>query len=636
MSGKAKSARTLDVTKLPLSLQPHHDGSALYVPNQSPKLLDKIKVRIRVHDAIGKVKEVRVRFSESGEAFPTPPAKLIKTDGGWSWYESEIVVHNPKINYRFIIVLASGETVWYNTQGLSKLIPADVLDFRINTFSSAPAWGKEAVMYQIFPDRFARSAQADKHKTPDWAVPQKWADPVMVEGRDRSQQFYGGDIWGVIEHLDHLKKLGVNLVYLTPMFPARSNHRYDASSFDVIDPLLGGNKAFAALVEAAHKRGMRVIGDLTTNHSGDAHEWFKASYKNPSAAESEFYYFSEKNTKYDSWFGVPSLPKFNWKSSELRKRFISGRTSVVAKWLKAPYKMDGWRIDVANMTGRIRDEDMYLDVAQTVRKTMVDINADTIMLGEYTGDAAYEVQGDGWQGAMTYSNFTKPVWRWFYNEKSQEKRRKEFPNFELAGFMMWDGNQRGTGRDLVASYNQFIAAFPWHVRLCNMNPLDTHDIPRFKTYAIDGAQKVAAAMQFTFPGIPVVWAGDEFGLDGYNGEHARTPLPWNGELPTDPTLIDTYAALAKLRRENKALTDGSMRFVYASKEAVAYVRENGKQSILVVVTRGEDKKISLHKDAVPGLKKAVNIYGGGKIKSDGNHLHLPGHKLSVNAWRIDK
>jgi alpha-glucosidase len=625
----------VNLAALPMGLAPHHDGSSLYVPNQAPKLLDKVKVRVRVHQALGKVKEVRVRFSESGEAFPTPPAKVIGRDGLWSWYESTIVMHNPKMNYRFMIVLETGETVWYNTQGLSLRNPADILDFRINTFSSAPKWGKDAVMYQIFPDRFARSSKADKHKAPDWAVPQKWADPVMVEGRNRSQQFYGGDLWGVIEKLDHLKKLGINLVYLTPMFPARSNHRYDASSFDQIDPLVGGNKAFEELIKAAHKKGMRVIGDLTTNHSGDAHEWFKASFGNPKAAESEFYYFSEKNSKYDAWFGVKSLPKFNWKSSELRKRFIAGKRSVVAKWLKAPYNMDGWRIDVANMTGRIRDEDMYLDVAQTVRQTMVDVNPNTIMLGEYTGDAAYEVQGDGWQGAMTYSNFTKPVWRWFYNTKTQAQRAKDHPNFEYAGFMMWDGAQTGTGRDLVASYNQFIAAFPWHVRLCNMNPLDTHDIPRFKTYAIDGAQKVAAAMQFTFPGIPVVWAGDEFGLDGYNGEHARTPLPWNGELPTDPTLIGTYAALAKLRRENSALTEGSLRWVYASDEAVVYVRENAKQSVVVAVTRGADKKIVLAKDAVPGLARAKNIYGGGRITKVGDGLALPGEKLSVNVWCIE-
>lgn len=610
--------------ELPLALQPHHDGSALYVPNQSPVLGDKVKIRVRIHDAIGKVAEVRVRYSESGEAFPTPPAKVVKRDGKWSWYEATITMHNPRMNYRFYIKLSNGEVIWYNTQGLFRLNQPDTLDWKLNTFSSAPSWGRKTIMYQIFPDRFARSAKADKHKTPSWAIKANWGDEVIGQGPGTSEQFFGGDLWGVIEHLDHLQSLGVNMLYLTPIFPGRSNHRYDASSFDEVDPLLGGDEAFAELIKAAHKRGMKVIGDLTSNHSGVGHEWFKAAYKKPSAPESDFYYFSEKNTKYDSWFGVPSLPKFNWKSKELRKRFIQGPKSVVAKWLKAPFHMDGWRIDVANMTGRIRDEDMYLEVSQVIRKTMVDINPDTIMLGEYTGDAAYEVQGDGWQGAMTYSNFTKPVWRWFYN-----KNAKGDP-----GFMMWDGDYLADGNDLVTSYNQFIAAFPWHVRLHNMNPLDTHDIPRFKSFTIKGAQKIGAAMQFTFPGIPVIWAGDEFGLDGFNGENSRTPLPWNNERKHDTSMLPIYQQLTKIRRENSALNEGSMRFIYSSPEAVVYVREDKKQTIVVCVTRGADKNIKLPKDAVPGLAKAENIFGGGSIKVDGANLHLPGDKLSANIWRL--
>ena len=610
--------------ELPLALQPHHDGSALYVPNQSPVLGDKVKIRVRIHDAIGKVAEVRVRYSESGEAFPTPPAKVVKRDGKWSWYEATITILNPRMNYRFYIKLSNGEVIWYNTQGLFRLNQPDTLDWKLNTFSSAPNWGRKTIMYQIFPDRFARSAKADKHKTPSWAIKANWGDEVIGQGPGTSEQFFGGDLWGVIEHLDHLQSLGVNMLYLTPIFPGRSNHRYDASSFDEVDPLLGGDEAFAELIKAAHKRGMKVIGDLTSNHSGVGHEWFKAAYKKPNAPESDFYYFSEKNTKYDSWFGVPSLPKFNWKSKELRKRFIQGPKSVVAKWLKAPFHMDGWRIDVANMTGRIRDEDMYLEVSQVIRKTMVDINPDTIMLGEYTGDAAYEVQGDGWQGAMTYSNFTKPVWRWFYN-----KNAKGDP-----GFMMWDGDYLADGNDLVTSYNQFIAAFPWHVRLHNMNPLDTHDIPRFKSFTIKGAQKIGAAMQFTFPGIPVIWAGDEFGLDGFNGENSRTPLPWKNERKHDTSMLPIYQQLTKIRRENSALNEGSMRFIYSSPEAVVYVREDKKQTIVVCVTRGADKNIKLPKDAVPGLAKAENIFGGGSIKVDGANLHLPGDKLSANIWRL--
>ena len=609
---------------LSLALQPHHDGSALYVPNQSPKLGETVKLRIRINEAIGRVTEVRVRFSESGEAFPSEKAKVWKRQGRWTWYEATITIHNPKMNYRFYIKLASGSVLWYNTQGLSVLNQPDVLDFRLNTFSSAPAWGKKAIMYQIFPDRFARSTKADAHKTPKWAIAKNWGDEVIGSGPGTSEQFFGGDLWGVIEKLDHLQSLGVNLLYLTPIFPARSNHRYDASSFHKVDPLLGGDKAFAALIKEAHKRGMKVMGDLTSNHSGVGHEWFKAAYKKPKALESEFYYFSEKNTKYDSWFGVPSLPKFNWNSKELRKRFIQGPKSVVARWLKKPFNMDGWRIDVANMTGRIRDEDMYLEVAQVIRKTMVKENPDTLMLGEYTGDAAYEVQGDGWQGAMTYSNFTKPVWRWFYN-----KNVKGDP-----GFMMWDGDYVADGVDLVTSYNQFIAAFPWHVRLHNMNPLDTHDIPRFKTFAIKGAQQVAAVMQFTFPGIPVIWAGDEFGLDGVNGENSRTPMPWNNERKHDPSMLPIYQQLTRLRKDNAALNEGSMRFIYASAEAIVYVREDSKQAVVVCVTRGTDQEILIPKDAVPNLATATNIFGGGEIKAEGSMLKLPASALSANIWSL--
>jgi len=608
---------------VPHALWPHHDGSVLYVPNQKPKLLEQVKLRIRIHKAFGKVKTVQVRFSESGEAFPTPPAKLFSTSDGWSWFESVITMHNPHMNYRWFIEFTDGSSYWLNARGISILEQPDVEDFRINTFSSAPDWGKRAVMYQIFPDRFARSAKADKHKTPSWAIPKSWDEKVTASGPGTSEQFFGGDIYGITEHLDHLKALGVTLIYLTPVFPARSNHRYDASSFDEADPLLGGDKALIQLVEAAHKKGFKVIGDLTSNHSGNTHEWFKASYKKPGAKESEFYYFSNKNKDYDAWFGVPSLPKFNWNSAELRKRFISGRKSIVARWIRKPFNMDGWRIDVSNMTGRIREEDLYMELQVLIRKSMQKINPNTILLGEYTGDAAYQIQGEGWHGAMTYYNFTKPVWRWFYNTNVKAE----------AGFLGL-GRTKISGNELVKQHLDFAAGFPWHVRLHNMNPLDTHDIPRFKSFTIPGAQRVAAGMQFTFPGMPVIWAGDEFGLDGGNGEESRTPIPWNNERPNDRTMLVNYQAFAKIRKENSALHDGSMRFVYVSDELIAYVRENKKQSILVVASRGVDTDASIPLEAVKGLKQAENLFGGAKIKVVGKNAILPSVALSINIWRL--
>jgi alpha-glucosidase len=609
---------------LPLALLPHHDGSALYVLNQAPKLLDKIKIRIRIHSAIGSVEQVQVRFSESGEAFPTGPAKAVKTLGDWTWYEAVVVMHNPKMNYRFLITLADGRLLNYNAVGLFDLEQPDINDFRINTFSSAPKWGPSTIMYQIFPDRFARSAHADQHKAPDWAIPAAWADEVIGQGPGTSEQFFGGDLWGVIDHLDHLKKLGVTMLYLTPIFPGRSNHRYDASSFAEVDPLLGGDKALQALIEAAHKKGFKIIGDLTSNHSGDAHEWFKASYKKPGAAESEFYYFTEGNTKYDSWFGVPSLPKFNWKSEELRNRFIQGKNSVVAKWLKAPFGFDGWRIDVANMTGRIRDEDMYAEVANIVRKTMVEVNPDTIMLGEYTGDAAYEVQGDGWQGAMTYANFTRPLWRWMFDLSAKDRYLQNM------GYI----GRNESAAEFVESHTKFAAAFPWHVRVNNMNALNTHDTPRFKSYTQVGAQKVAAGMQFTFPGIPVVWAGDEFGLDGFNGEKSRTPIPWNDERQTDKSMIEVYSQLAALRKKHSALVDGSLRFVYADKETMVFCRENKKENLLVVATRGKAKNIEIPTDGIPGVADATLVYGDAQLKAGKKNTKISAHKMSFAVFHL--
>jgi alpha-glucosidase len=285
--------------------------------------------------------------------------------------------------------------------------------------------------------------------------------------------------------------------------------------------------------------------------------------------------------------------------------------------------MDGWRIDVSNMTGRIREEDMYMELQVLIRESMQKINPNTILLGEYTGDAAYQIQGEGWHGAMTYYNFTKPVWRWFYNTNVKAE----------AGFL-GIGRTKISGNEMVKQHLDFAAGFPWHVRLHNMNPLDTHDIPRFKSFTIPGAQRVAAGMQFTFPGMPVIWAGDEFGLDGRNGEESRTPIPWNNERPNDRTMLVNYKAFAKIRKENSALHDGSMRFVYVSDETIAYVRENKKQSILVVASRGSNTNASIPLDAVKGLKQAENLFGGAKIKVEGKNAILPSDALSINIWRL--
>ena len=165
------------------------------------------------------------------------------------------------MNYRWLLDGVPDGYQWLNGEGLHAHDVTDAADFRLTTHAAPPSWAQDAVLYQIFPDRFAKSVD---RPVPAWAVPQRWDDPVIGNGPETPYQLYGGDLDGITAHLDHIASTGANTVYLTPVFPARSNHRYDASTFDVVDPQLGGDAALARLSDALHARGMRLLGDLTT------------------------------------------------------------------------------------------------------------------------------------------------------------------------------------------------------------------------------------------------------------------------------------------------------------------------------------------------------------------------------------
>jgi alpha-glucosidase len=601
--------------------EPHHDGSPLYVSDAAPALGDHVRVRIRIPQDFGPVVAVHTRSNPDHEPRFAVASPVADVDG-WEWWEAEIEIENPVHGYRWLLSLADGSSAWLNATGVHAIETLDSEDFRLVTYPGAPDWASSTVMYQIFPDRFARSAAASAREMPDWAEPAEWTDDVIYVGADTPRQFYGGDLAGIAEHLDHLVGLGVTLIYLTPVFPAQSNHRYDALSFAEVDPLLGGDEALIALVDAAHGRGLKVIGDLTSNHSGDAHEWFRASHLTPGAAESEFYYWLDaQQERYVSWLGVPSLPKFNWNSAELRRRFIDGPDSVVAKWLGEPYNLDGWRIDVSNMTGRYLEQDLNQEVRRTIRRTMVATKTDTILLGESTNDAASDFPGDAWHGAMTYANFTRPVWGWL----------SEPGSLAPGGIGMALGTIPSyTGTQVHAAHIRFTAAFPWRVRLHNMNALDTHDTPRFLTHARPGTVPVAFGLSVTLPGIPVVFAGDEFGLTGTDGEESRTPMPWGTEAAAAET-IALYSRLIHLRTSHPALNGGGIRWLHAGDEVLVFVRETAEESVLVVAAR-DDFDVTLAPHAVAGLP--VTLFGEMGAVQTPEGLRLSGSGPAFGAFEL--
>lgn len=210
---------------------------------------------------------------------------------------------------------------------------------------------------------------------PDWALPARWTDPVSTRRRVIGTQLYGGDLDGIVEHLDHIASLGVTVLYLTPFFPSRSNHRYDASSFATVDPIVGGEEALERLCRAAADHGMRVVGDFTPNHTGAGHEWFAAAFASPSAATRDWY-FVDEDSGYISWLDVPSLPKLNWESAGLAESVLDAPEGPVRRWLRAG--LSGWRIDVANMTGRHGAQERNHAVARRMRRAVTAERPDSL------------------------------------------------------------------------------------------------------------------------------------------------------------------------------------------------------------------------------------------------------------------
>ena len=456
-----------------------------------------------------------------------------------------------------------------------------------------PDWAKGALIYQVFPDRFYKSGECDlTGKLKPYTVHDCWDEEVgwrpTRDGRVLNNDFFGGNFRGITEKLPYIASLGATILYLNPISMAFSSHRYDTGDYKVPDPMLGTQEEFSELCRQAHKLGIRVILDGVYSHTGSNSRYFNrdgafddlGAYQSRESRYSGWYTFYAWPDSYQAWWNFDTLPTVNKMDPDFVRYIITDEDSVVAHWLRLG--ADGFRLDVAD---ELPDEFVKL-----LYDRVKEVKPDALVLGEVWEDAS--------------------------NKIAYDQRRTYFTNAELDSVMNYPFRtailnfMRGSdsGSNLKEAVLSVAENYPPEVVLCNMNLLGTHDTPRILTALVDDfdgsrAEKakrrlsrtnletarrrlmMAAFLQYTLPGSPSLYYGDEALMEGYKDPFNRRTYPWGHE---DRELVTYFSRLGRLRREQEALRLGDIQFFTAEDRHLGYTRTYQGKTVKVYVNRNSD------------------------------------------------
>ncbi len=475
------------------------------------------------------------------------------SDALFDYWEATVEPPFRRLAYYFEL-RAEKERVWFTEGGCFDRLPERPQHFEYPFIHPAdvfapPEWVKEAVFYQIFPERFA---DGDPSNNPENTQP--WG------GKPEWHSFFGGDLQGVLDHLDHLSELGVNAIYFTPIFEAPTNHKYDTRDYFKIDPHFGTKETLKRLVAECHKRGIRVILDAVFNHCGKTFPPFEdVLARGADSPYADWFHVrewppgvKEGMPTYDTFAFVPEMPKLNTGNPDVRNYLLE----VARYWIKEA-DIDGWRLDVANEI----DHSFWREFRRVVKAA----KPDAYILGEIWHDAQPWLQGDQFDAVMNYP-FTNAVL-----------------DFVARGAL--------DGKGFADALGGLLASHARPVTEAAFNLLDSHDTARLLTVCGNDKRKMklAVVIQFTFPGVPCIYYGDEIGMDGEGDPDCRKCMVWD-EHAQDRELFRFYQRIIRLRREHAALRTGRLRFVRAREGdgLVAYERvaEDGER-FLIVLNNGD-------------------------------------------------
>lgn len=620
------------------------DGTAFYRNPSEPDCFEEVHLRFRTGRE--NVDEVILVFDEQRYTM-----QKVANDKMFDYYEYTVKLGDSRVEYYFEV--HSGHMVCYfNSVGVCSSVE-NYYNFSITPSFQTPDWAKGAIIYQIFVDRFyngdrSNDVETDEyfyigegtHKNSDWM---KYPREMDV------REFYGGDIAGVMQKLDYLQDLGVEAIYLNPIFVSPSNHKYDIQDYDYIDPHFGrivkndgenlqrdengnliihdpehpnkdatryicrvtdkenleaSNQLFIEFVEEVHRRGMKVILDGVFNHCGSFNKWLdreciyedapgyeKGAFVSKDSPYRTFFKFREDtwpyNVNYDGWWGHDTLPKLNYEESPKLYEYIM---RIARKWVSPPYNVDGWRLDVAADLGQTAEYNHHF--WHEFRRNVKEANPNAIVLAEHYGDPTEWLKGDQWDTVMNYDAFMEPL-TWFLT--GVEKHSDEYR-----------GDLIGNADAFFGSMRHYMTRFNTQSLLVAMNELSNHDHSRFLTRtnhqvgrissrgadaANEGVNKnlfrMAVLMQMTWPGAPTIYYGDEAGLCGWTDPDSRRAYPWGHE---DEELIQYHKELIRIHKEHQVLRTGSILFLFGEYQCISYGRFDDNEHIVVAINISQDTR----------------------------------------------
>ena len=619
-----------------------HDGTELFRSPSEPDCNSLVKIRLRMPAREGFLAWLVL----NGRRIPM---YRVMTHVLFSLYEAETLLGTERVHYHFLLETPYGKYT-YDTDGVHPYGEDETdateqrkAEFHVTPGFRTPDWAKGAVMYQIFVDRFAGfdvgNSVTDREyyyiddyvsRVEDWNAFPKASDVGT---------FYGGDLKGILKKLDYLQSLGVEVLYLNPIFVSPSNHKYDIQDYDHVDPHYGvilhddprvlpegdtdnrhayryiarvtdlenleaSNAFFAEFVEEIHKRGMRIILDGVFNHCGSFNRWLDregiyqdaegfapGAYQSADSPYRDYFSFREDawpcNDTYEGWWDHATLPKLNYEQSpELCEEILR----IGRKWVSAPYGIDGWRLDVGADLGHSRE--FNHSFWKEFRRHVKAANRDAVILAEHYGDPEEWLSGDEWDTVMNYDAFMEPV-TWFLTgmEKHSDAYSEELLNNDAA---------------FVEAMHRNMRKFETGALQSAMNELSNHDHSRFltRTNRMVGrtatlgpeaagenvnraVMREAVLMQMTWPGAPTVYYADEAGQVGWTDPDNRRTYPWGSE---DREMLGFHREMIRIHKNYPALRNGSLLMLTTAPGVLCYSRFDAASVLIVIINNNEEDR----------------------------------------------